>query len=131
MIARRAHLALVRDIEPGAPEDALLLAREDRRIGVRGPVHRVLTHQRFGYSMHMHIVSQAVRTRQSEPADAYIIGRSTPYLLNRLAERMNAELREVLRPFRLTLRHWRGVFLPPPPTPGPVLAPAPRALIPP
>jgi DNA-binding MarR family transcriptional regulator len=57
--------------------------------------------------MHMHIVSQARRPRQSEPEDAYVIGRAAPYLLNRLAERMNAELRAVLRPFRLTLRHWR------------------------
>jgi MarR family transcriptional regulator, organic hydroperoxide resistance regulator len=60
----------------------------------------------------MHIVSQAVRARQSDsaapgPAPHYVIGRATPYLLNRLAERMNAEFRAVLRPFRLTLRHWR------------------------
>jgi DNA-binding MarR family transcriptional regulator len=78
----------------------------------------------------MHIVSQAVRTRQSEPADAYVIGRSAPYLLNRLAERMNAELREVLRPFRLTLRHWRVLAFLAPTGPVPIVALARDALIP-
>jgi len=78
----------------------------------------------------MHIVSQAVRTRQSESADAYVIGRSTPYLLNRLAERMNAELREVLRPFRLTLRHWRVLAFLAPTGPVPIVALARDALIP-
>jgi DNA-binding MarR family transcriptional regulator len=78
----------------------------------------------------MHIVSQALRTRQSEPVDAYVIGRSTPYLLNRLAERMNAELREVLRPFRLTLRHWRVLAFLAPSGPVPIVALARDALIP-
>jgi len=78
----------------------------------------------------MHIVSQAVRARQSEPDDAYVIGRATPYLLNRLAERMNAELREVLRPFRLTLRHWRVLAFLAPSGPVPIIALARDALIP-
>lgn len=77
----------------------------------------------------MHIVSQARRTRQSE-SDAYLIGRATPYLLNRLAERMNAGLREVLRPFRLTLRHWRVLAFLAPSGPVPIIALARDALIP-
>jgi DNA-binding MarR family transcriptional regulator len=78
----------------------------------------------------MHIVSQAVRTRQSESTDAYVIGRSTPYLLNRLAERMNAELRELLRPFRLTLRHWRVLAFLAPTGRVPIVVLARDALIP-
>ena len=80
--------------------------------------------------MHMHIVSQAVRARQSEPADAYVIGRATPYLLNRLAERMNAELRAVLSPLRLTLRHWRVLGFLASAGPVPIVALARDALIP-
>jgi MarR family transcriptional regulator, organic hydroperoxide resistance regulator len=78
----------------------------------------------------MHIVSQAALTRQSDPGDAYAIGRATPYLLNRLAERMNAELRSVLRPFRLTLRHWRVLAFLAPNGPVPIVALARDALIP-
>ena len=78
----------------------------------------------------MHIVSQAVRTRQSDSDDAYVIGRAAPYLLNRLAERMNAELREVLRPFRLTLRHWRVLAFLAPAGSVPIVALARNALIP-
>jgi DNA-binding MarR family transcriptional regulator len=80
--------------------------------------------------MHMHIVSQAVRARQSEPDAAYVIGRATPYLLNRLAERMNAELRGVLRRFRLTLRHWRVLGFLAGAGPVPIVALARDALIP-
>jgi DNA-binding MarR family transcriptional regulator len=80
--------------------------------------------------MHMHIVSQALRGRQSDPAEAYVIGRATPYLLNRLAERMNAELRAVLRPFRLTLRHWRVLAFLASAGPVPIIALARDALIP-
>jgi MarR family transcriptional regulator, organic hydroperoxide resistance regulator len=78
----------------------------------------------------MHIVPQARRARQSDPGDAYAIGRATPYLLNRLAERMNAELRAVLRPFRLTLRHWRVLAFLAPSGPVPIVALARDALIP-
>jgi DNA-binding MarR family transcriptional regulator len=83
----------------------------------------------------MHIVSQASGTRQSAarrsaPAEAYAIGRATPYLLNRLAERMNAELRAVLRPFRLTQRHWRVLAFLAPAGPVPIVALARDALIP-
>ena len=78
----------------------------------------------------MHIVSQAGRTRQSESGDTYVIGRSAPYLLNRLAERMNAELREVLRPFGLTLRHWRVLAFLAPAGAVPIVALARDALIP-
>jgi DNA-binding MarR family transcriptional regulator len=78
----------------------------------------------------MHIVSQAVRARQSEPDDAYVIGRATPYLLNRLAERMNMEFRAVLRPFRLTLRHWRVLAFLQSAGPVPIVALARNALIP-
>lgn len=77
----------------------------------------------------MHIVSQALRTRQSDP-ESYAIGRATPYLLNRLAERMNAELRKVLRPFRLTLRHWRVLAFLARAGPVPIVALARDALIP-
>ena len=80
--------------------------------------------------MHMHIVSHAVRARQSDAAEAYVIGRSTPYLLNRLAERMNGELRAVLRPFRLTLRHWRVLGFLASAGPVPIVALARDALIP-
>lgn len=52
----------------------------------------------------MHIVSQPRRPRQSSP---YSIEKASPYLLNRLAEGMNAELRATLRPLGLTQRHWR------------------------
>jgi MarR family transcriptional regulator, organic hydroperoxide resistance regulator len=69
----------------------------------------------------MHIVSQA---------DSYVIGRATPYLLNQLAERMNAELRAVLRPFRLTLRHWRVLAFLASSGPAPIIALARNALIP-
>jgi len=78
----------------------------------------------------MHIVSHAVRTSQSAAAEAYVIGRATPYLLNRLAERMNAELRKVLRPFRLTLRHWRVLGFLASAGPVPIVALARDALIP-
>ena len=78
----------------------------------------------------MHIVSQAVRTSQSDATEAYVIGRATPYLLNRLAERMNAELRTVLRPFRLTLRHWRVLGFLASAGPVPIVALARDALIP-
>ncbi len=78
----------------------------------------------------MHIVSQAVRTRQSDAAEAYVIGRAAPYLLNRLAERMNAELRAVLRRFRLTLRHWRVLAFLVPAGPVPIVALSRDALIP-
>ena len=77
----------------------------------------------------MHIVSQAVRSRQSD-SEPYAIGRATPYLLNRLAERMNAELRAVLRPFRLTLRHWRVLGFLAPSGPVPIVALSRDALIP-
>lgn len=80
--------------------------------------------------MHMHIVSQAVRASQSDAADPYVIGRATPYLLNRLAERMNAELRSVLRRFRLTLRHWRVLGFLASAGPVPIVALARDALIP-
>ena len=78
----------------------------------------------------MHIVSQAVRARQSDATDAYVIGRAAPYLLNRLAERMNAELRAVLRPFRLTLRHWRVLAFLQSAGPVPIVALSRDALIP-
>ena len=78
----------------------------------------------------MHIVSQALRARQSDPGDAYAIGRAAPYLLNRLAERMNAELRSVLRPFRLTLRHWRVLAFLQSAGPVPIVALSRDALIP-
>ena len=78
----------------------------------------------------MHIVSQAGRTRQSDADDAYVIGRAAPYLLNRLAERMNAELREVLRSFHLTLRHWRVLAFLAPAGSVPIVALARDALIP-
>ena len=70
----------------------------------------------------MHIVSQSGARRQSDSADAYVIGRATAYLLNRLAERLNAELRAVLRPFRLTLRHWRVLAFLAPSGPVPIVA---------
>jgi DNA-binding MarR family transcriptional regulator len=78
----------------------------------------------------MHIVSQAVRVRQSDLSDAYAIGRATPYLLNRLAERMNAEFRAALRPFRLTLRHWRVLAFLQSAGPVPIVVLARDALIP-
>jgi DNA-binding MarR family transcriptional regulator len=78
----------------------------------------------------MHIVSQPTPTRQSDSADAYVIGRATAYLLNRLAERLNAELRAVLRPFGLTLRHWRVLAFLAPSGPMPIVALARDALIP-
>lgn len=62
--------------------------------------------------------------------DAYAIGRATPYLLNRVAERMNAELRAVLRPFGLTLRNWRVLALLASSGPAPIIALARDALIP-
>ena len=69
----------------------------------------------------MHIVA---------PAHDYAIGRATPYLLNRLAERMNAELGAVLRPHRLTLRHWRVLAFLAASGPVPIIALARDALIP-
>ena len=78
----------------------------------------------------MHIVSHALRARQSEPLDDYAIGRATPYLLNRLAERMNVEMRAALRPFRLTLRHWRVLAFLSSSGPVPIVALARNALIP-
>lgn len=75
----------------------------------------------------MHIVSQAVGARQSR---AYSIERASPYLLNRLAERMNAELAAVLRPFGLSLRHWRVLAFLVPAGPVPIIALARDALIP-
>lgn len=80
----------------------------------------------------MHIVSQAARAGQSVPesAEAYEIGRATPYLLNRLAERMNAELAAVLRTHRLTLRHWRVLAFLAARGPVPIIALARDALIP-
>jgi MarR family transcriptional regulator, organic hydroperoxide resistance regulator len=81
----------------------------------------------------MHIVSQTARTGQSvpaTPASAYAIGRATPYLLNRLAERMNAELVALLRAFHLTLRHWRVLAFLAATGPVPIIALARDALIP-
>ena len=69
----------------------------------------------------MHIVA---------PAHDYAIGRATPYLLNRLAERMNAELAAVLRTYRLTLRHWRVLAFLAARGPVPIIALARDALIP-
>lgn len=81
--------------------------------------------------MHMHIVSQAVEKRQSaSAADTYAIGRATPYLLNRLAERMNAALRAALRPFGLTSRCWRVLAFLAPNGPVPIIALSRDALIP-
>lgn len=77
----------------------------------------------------MHIVSQPGRRRQSKPA-GYAIGRAAPYLLNRLAERMNAELAAALRPHGLTLRHWRVLAFLAPAGPVPIIALARDALIP-
>ncbi len=82
------------------------------------------------YSMHMHIVSQSGASRQSDPAETYVIGRATAYLLNRLAERLNADLRAVLRPSGLTLRHWRVLAFLAPSGPVPIVALARDALIP-
>jgi MarR family transcriptional regulator, organic hydroperoxide resistance regulator len=76
--------------------------------------------------MHMHIVPRPRRGRQSP----YAIGAATPYLLNRLAERMNAELGAALRPFRLTLRHWRVLAFLASSGPAPIVALARDALIP-
>jgi DNA-binding MarR family transcriptional regulator len=75
----------------------------------------------------MHIVSQAGGARQSS---AYSIERASPYLLNRLAERMNAELAAILRPFGLSLRHWRVLAFLAPAGPVPIVALARDALIP-
>jgi DNA-binding MarR family transcriptional regulator len=75
----------------------------------------------------MHIVSQAPRPRQSS---SYAIERAAPYLLNRLAERMNAELAALLRPFGLSLRHWRVLAFLAPAGPVPIIALARDALIP-
>lgn len=76
----------------------------------------------------MHIVRQSAPL--SNAGEPYAIGRATPYLLNRLAERMNAELRAALRPFRLTLRHWRVLAFLAPSGPVPIVALARDALIP-
>ena len=73
----------------------------------------------------MHIVAPTL-----DDAPAYAIGRATPYLLNRLAERMNAELAKILRGFGLTLRHWRVLAFLAGSGPVPIIALARDALIP-
>jgi DNA-binding MarR family transcriptional regulator len=75
----------------------------------------------------MHIVSQASGPRQSS---SYAIERAAPYLVNRLAERMNAELAVLLRRFGLSLRHWRVLAFLAPAGPVPIIALARDALIP-
>jgi hypothetical protein len=44
-VARAGDLALVRHVQPGAAEDALLLEPEYLRVDVRGAVHRVAPHE--------------------------------------------------------------------------------------
>jgi hypothetical protein len=46
VVARLADLAGVPEIDPGAPEYALHLEVEDRRIGIDRPMHRIAAYQR-------------------------------------------------------------------------------------